>query len=290
MLQPFFSCQKYTKEWGLIIMNDYELQMKVLSDMATKPTEIKELNDEIEVKEVEVKTKQIDVNFSGNLDFKFDQVQLDQYGQVAYTDYQIVFEQFKGMDNEIKSIEADYRKVETSGRYSKQFIDEARIDAIANIVDVKSKYYSKAKQKIEELRKPVMTTATMSDSTMLQNLLKRLNNNVVCSELMRTATIEDLSSLYENNKENIEVRTMIKSRSLHLSRVTKDRQVKDKAYKLYAKIHQFEKELKNEDYFMELDKIELNLKYLFESQSNSNYYPTSLENGFTGFRSKKFFS
>ena len=216
MLQPFFSCQKYTKEWGLIIMNDYELQMKVLSDMATKPTEIKELSDEIEVKEVEVKTKQIDVNFSGNLDFKFDQVQLDQYGQVAYTDYQIVFEQFKGMDNEIKSIEADYRKVESSGRYSKQFIDEARIDAIANIVDVKSKYYSKAKQKIEELRKPVMTTATMSDSTMLQNLLKRLNNNVVCSELMRTATIEDLSSLYENNKENIEVRTMIKSRSLHL--------------------------------------------------------------------------
>ena len=268
---------------------DYELQLKALASMSNKTEEIKE-SKEVESKEIEVKHKQIDVNFSGELDFKFDQIQLDQYGDVAYTDHQVVFDQFKGMDNEIQQIEQNYKEVESNVKYSKDFIQTEKMTALANIVDVKSKYYNKAKQKIEELRKPTMTTQTMSDSAMLHNLVKRLNNNVVCSELMRTATIEDLFSLFENNKENIEVRTMIKSRSLHLSRVTKDRQVKDKAYKLYAEIRQFEKELKNESYFTKLDMIEYNLQHLFEGSSNSNYYPVGLENGFTGFKSKKFFS
>jgi hypothetical protein len=131
----------------------------------------------------------------------------------------------------------------------------------------------------------------MASSTVQENLLKRLNNNIIMSELCRTLSVEELDDLYEQNKSQAEIRMMIKARAFHLFRVVKESQIRQKALQLKSKIQAYENELMNPEHLINLEKIENTIRFLFND--NKSNYPVNLhemDGDFKGLKYRNYFS
>jgi hypothetical protein len=156
---------------------------------------------------------------------------------------------------------------------------------------VKWKYLDRALAELNRIKNPKVNMPVMASSTLQENLLKRLNNNLVCAELMRTLSIEELDDLFEQNKTQSEIRMMIKARAHHLFRVIKEEQVRQKALRLKSRIQGYENELKNPEHQNNLAKIENTLRFLFND--NKNNYPINLhemDGDFKGLKYRNYFS
>lgn len=239
---------------------------------------------EKEVKKILSKKKATTVNQSLTLDYKFDEVISEEAGELSFGEFD--FNIFEGMTAEIERVKKEYNKIANNSMYSADYISEKRIEALMDMIDIESKYRDKALKQIAELRKPTMTTRYMSQHEEQMNMLKRLNNNIIASEMMKTATVEELASLFENNKDNVDIRTMIKLRVNHLFRVVKDKIVREQAFKVIQQINKQELEDKNVAYFQELDRIENGIIYAFKMEGA---YPDGLEKGFKNVVYKKYF-
>ena len=106
------------------------------------------------------------------------------------------------------------------------------------------------------------------------------NNNIVFSNIIEYASTEDLKSLFELNKDNSEVRAMLLARMNGLIRENP----RDSALvQLRAQVTEYDKKVRNIDYFEELDNLEFNLMRLFKQ---SDRYPSGLSQGLEGYKSK----
>lgn len=251
---------------------------EMLQKLAGEKTEVK-------TEEVKVTSKKVQYIPTASMDYVFDEVVNEQGGQLNFKNFD--FAVFKGLDKEIQEAIHEYKLIEADKhKYSKEYLSEARINALIKVNDIKAKYKAEALKQIKEIRTPSINVKTMTQHEEQMNMLKRLNNNIIASELMKTASVEELKALWELNKDNVDVRTMLKSRSFHLYRVTKHEGVKRQAMELHNEIKAYERELKNPAFLDELDSLEANVNYVFEKD---DMYPEGLENGFESMKFKKLF-
>ena len=245
------------------------------------------VNEEVKVTNEEVKTtsKTVELLPTGQMDFVFDEVALEQGQELQFKNFE--FSVFNGLASEVEKVLHDYKLLmQESHKYSKEYLDEVRLNVLIDVSDIKASYRSKALYQLKEIRQPSVAVKHMTQHEEQMNMLKRLNNNIIASELMKTASVEELTDLWNNNKGNVEVRTMLKSRSFHLYRVMKEEKYKHQAFKLYSEIKAYEKELKNPDFLNELESIEANIEYIF---SKTDMYPVGLENGFEQMKFQRVF-
>lgn len=246
---------------------------KVLKESADKVTE---KGNKVETVKPEVTSKQVSLIYSSDLHYKFDEVVTEGQGQLNFKAFD--FGVFKGMGLEIKKLIQEYETIEKNSMFSEEYKAEKRNDSFVKISMLKQEYLNKAKAQLEDLRKPVLTTTTLTSTAEQLNMLKRLNNSIVFSNLMANASIEDMENLFEDNKDNAEIRVQLKTKVISIANKASGL-LKDKAIKLKSKIAQYEQEITNVEYFDELDSLERSLNYLF-SERNFEYYHATLENGF----------
>lgn len=255
------------------------LQQKEAADLAAAKEVINE-----KAKEPKELTKQVELKPASDLHYKFDDVVVEGQGQLSFKAFD--FGVFKGMDTEIQAIAAAHNKIEAEQMYSNEYKETKRIEALIEVMEIKEDYKQKALVQIENLRKPEMTVKYLASSDIQANMLKRLNNTLIYSQLIKNCNVEDMINLFEDNKDNLEIRTLLKAEALKLVAVSKGAK-KDQALKLKAAIKEYELEITNEDYFDELDSIERSIHYVF---SHSDRYEVGLENGFETAHLERIFS
>ncbi len=251
-----------------------------------EPSVIEKMSEEPKVKEVEVKTKQVELQPSLKLNYQFLEVVQEDDGTVEYKEFD--FGVFRGMVEEIETVQKEYNKIKAQeGKYSKDYVQKARDEAYLEAEMIKSKYLNKAKEQLNTLRKPVRTSKVLSYTEEQTNYIKKLNNTMMMTELLRYCDVEDLVKLFEINKENIDFRTLLKAKCFNVYKTSKDEKEKREALTLKSMINQYEMESQNPEYYRNLDSIEYNLEFIL---NRTNTYVEGLENGMLGIKYKKIFS
>jgi hypothetical protein len=237
------------------------------------------------VKQVEVKTKSISVNPKIGFGFKFDDI-YNENDQTNVNYKEFDFKVFAGLEQEIKQIQNEYQSYVDKGVYAKDFLADKRTEALIKISDVKSKYRNKAKEQLAQLRNPEKTIEPMTETEQLININKRLNNNLLAGKMLEVATVDEMDAMYEMNKDNSEVRNLIRLKALNIYRTSNNENVKNQALRLKSAIDSYEQSLRNLDYFNRLQRIDYTLDYVF---NKSDQYPTGLEKGFENMKTKRLF-
>ncbi len=252
--------------------------------------QIEDLSAPKTVKVNEPQSKTVQFEPSMKINYKFDEVISEANAEMNYENFD--FKLFKGLDEEIRQAEKPSHQIKNlEGKYTKQHIQSVRDETFVDVVGIKLKYLDKALAELQRIKNPTVKMPAMASSTIQENLLKRLNNNIVCAELMRTLSIEELDDLFELNKGQAEIRMMIKARAFHLFRVVKESQVRQQALRLKSKIQAYENELMNPEHQNNLAKIENTIRFLFND--NKSNYPVNLhemDGDFKGLKYRNYFS
>lgn len=237
-------------------------------------------------KENKETSKQVSLLPTSDLHYRFEEVVIEGQGQLTFKPFD--FNVFNGMTQEIEKAVQEYKMIDALPKYSKEYKSDARMTATIAVMDIKSKYKGLGLAQLKDLRKPIMTVTALSPADAQLNMLKRVNNSLVFSQLIDNASVLDMVNLFEDNKDNVEIRTMLKARAGKLVAVTKGK-TQDDAIKLQSAIKEYEAVITNADYFDELDSIEASLEYLFGNQ-NAEMYPANLHLGFENVRSSRIFN
>jgi hypothetical protein len=263
-----------------------QIQLAFKQVYGEEPSVIEKLSDEPQVKENKVKTKQVELQPSLDLNYQFLEVVQEDSGTVEYKEFD--FGVFRGMAEEIEKVVNEYNKIKAQeGKYSKDYVQKARDEAYLEADMIKSRYMTKAKEQLNNLRKPVRTSKVLSYTEEQTNYIKKLNNNIMMTELVRYCEVKDLVNLYELNKENTDLRALLKVKCFNVYKTSKDEQEKRDALTLKAMIQSYEMESQNPEYYRNLDSIEYNLEFIL---NRTNTYVEGLENGMLGIKYKKIFS
>ena len=242
--------------------------------------DVEEVEQEVEQTEEEQDMKieeGIEVDFSGTIQHKFETVE-DSQGTMMTKDFD--FSIFNGMDSELNKLEKEIDDVKGNTMFSDSYKNQRISEINKEIKKTVEKYEDRAKSHFEELRNPHVIKKTLTSTEEQTNLMKRLNNNIVFSNIIEYASTEDLKSLFELNKDNSEVRAMLLARMNGLIRENP----RDSALvQLRAQVTEYDKKARNIDYFEELDGLEFNLMRLFKQ---SDRYPSGLSQGLEGYTSK----
>lgn len=237
-------------------------------------------------KENKETTKKVSLFPTSDLHYRFDEVVIEGQGQLTFKPFD--FKVFDGMTQEIEQAVQEYKKIDALPKYSKEYKSDARMTAMIAVTDIKSKYKSAGLAQLKDLRKPTMTVKALSPADAQLNMMKRVNNSLVFSQLIENASIADMENLFEDNKDNAEIRTMLKARAGKLVAVLKGK-AQTEASHLLSAIKQYEAVITNADYFDELDSIEASIEYLF-SNKKAESYPANLHMGFENVRSTRIFN
>ena len=244
--------------------------------------DVEEVEQEVEQTEEEqdMEIEQgIEVDFSGTIQHKFETVE-DSQGTMMTKDFD--YSIFYGMDSELYELEKEIDDVKGNTMFSDSYKNQRISEINKEIKKTVEKYEDRAKAHFEELRNPYIKKKTLTTSEEQTNLMKRLNNNIVFSNIIQYASTEDLKSLFELNKDNSEVRAMLLARMNGLIRENP----RDSALvQLRAQVTEYDKKVRNIDYFEELDNLEFNLMRLFKQ---SDRYPSGLSQGLEGYKSKNY--
>lgn len=242
--------------------------------------DVKEVEQEVEQTEEEqdMEIEQgIEADFSGTIQHRFDTVE-DSQGEMLTKDFD--YSIFYGMDSELDKLEKEIDDVKGNTMFSDSYKNQRISEINKEIKKTVEKYEDRAKAHFEELRNPYIKKKTLTTSEEQTNLMKRLNNNIVFSNIIEYASTEDLKSLFELNKDNSEVRAMLLARMNGLIRENP----RDSALvQLRAQVTEYDKKVRNIDYFEELDGLEFNLMRLFKQ---SDRYPSGLSQGLEGYTSR----
>lgn len=242
--------------------------------------DVEEVEQEVEQTEEEqdMKIEQgIEADFSGTIQHKFETVE-DSQGEMLTKDFD--YSIFYGMDSELDKLEKEIDDVKGNTMFSDSYKNQRISEINKEIKKTAEKYEDRAKAHFEELRNPYIKKKTLTTSEEQTNLMKRLNNNIVFSNIIQYASTEDLKSLFELNKDNSEVRAMLLARMNGLIRENP----RDSALvQLRAQVTEYDKKVRNIDYFEELDGLEFNLMRLFKQ---SDRYPSGLSQGLEGYTSR----
>jgi hypothetical protein len=245
-----------------------------------------EVTGKAETKENKETSKKVSLMPVSDLHYRFDEVITGEQGQLTFKPFD--FKVFDGMTQEIEKAVQDYKMIEALPKYSKEYKSGIRQDTILAVVDIKSKYKTLGLNQLKDLRKPILTTTALSQADAQLNMLKRLNNSIVFSQLIDSASVQDMVNLFEDNKDNAEIRTMLKAKVGKLAVVTKG-MTQTEALHLLSAIKQYEAVITNADYFDELDSIQASIEYLFSPQ-NAEMYPAGLHLGFENVRQSRIFN
>ena len=242
--------------------------------------DVEEVEQEVERTEEEqdMEIEQgIEADFSGTIQHKFETVE-DSQGEMLTKDFD--YSIFYGMDSELDKLEKEIDDVKGNTMFSDSYKNQRISEINKEIKKTVEKYEDRAKAHFEELRNPYIKKKTLTTSEEQTNLMKRLNNNIVFSNIIQYASTEDLKSLFELNKDNSEVRAMLLARMNGLIRENP----RDSALvQLRAQVTEYDKKVRNIDYFEELDGLEFNLMRLFKQ---SDRYPSGLSQGLEGYTSR----
>ena len=221
----------------------------------------------------------IEIDFSGTIQHKFETVE-DSQGEMLIKDFD--YSIFYGMDSTIAELQKEIDDVKGNTMFSDSYKHQKISEINKEIKKTVEKYEDRAKAHFEELRNPYIKKKTLTSTEEQTNLMKRLNNNIVFSNIIQYASTEDLRSLFELNKDNSEVRAMLLARMNGLIRENP----RDSALvQLRAQVTEYDKKVRNIDYFEELDNLEFNLMRLFKQ---SDRYPSGLSQGLEGYKSKNY--
>lgn len=244
--------------------------------------DVEEVKQEVEQTEEEQDMKieeGIEADFSGTIQHKFETVE-DSQGTMMTKDFD--YSIFYGMDSELDKLEKEIDDVKGNTMFSDSYKNQRISEINKEIKKTVEKYEDRAKAHFEELRNPYIKKKTLTTSEEQTNLMKRLNNNIVFSNIIQYASTEDLKSLFELNKDNSEVRAMLLARMNGLIRENP----RDSALvQLRAQVTEYDKKVRNIDYFEELDGLEFNLMRLFKQ---SDRYPSGLSQGLEGYKPKSY--
>ena len=244
--------------------------------------DVEEVEQEVEQTEEEqdMEIEQgIEVDFSGTIQHKFETVE-DSQGEMLIKDFD--YSIFYGMDSTIADLQKEIDDVKGNTMFSDSYKNQRISEINKEIKKTVEKYEDRAKTHFEELRNPYIKKKTLTTSEEQTNLMKRLNNNIVFSNIIQYASTEDLKSLFELNKDNSEVRAMLLARMNGLIRENP----RDSALvQLRAQVTEYDKKVRNIDYFEELDGLEFNVMRLFKQ---SDRYPSGLSQGLEGYKSKNY--
>ena len=242
--------------------------------------DVEEVEQEVEQTEEEqdMEIEQgIEADFSGTIQHKFETVE-DSQGTMLTKEFD--YSIFYGMDSELDKLEKEIDDVKGNTMFSDSYKNQRISEINKEIKKTVEKYEGRAKNHFEELRNPHVVKKTLTTTEEQTNLMKRLNNNIVFSNIIEYASTEDLKSLFELNKDNSEVRAMLLARMNGLIRENP----RDSALvQLRAQVTEYDKKVRNIDYFEELDGLEFNLMRLFKQ---SDRYPSGLSQGLEGYTSR----
>lgn len=245
-------------------------------DVVKETDENEEVEQTEEEQDMEIE-QGIEVDFSGTIQHKFETVE-DSQGEMLTKDFD--YSIFYGMDSELDKLEKEIDDVKGNTMFSDSYKNQRISEINKEIKKTVEKYEDRAKAHFEELRNPYIKKKTLTTSEEQTNLMKRLNNNIVFSNIIQYASTEDLKSLFELNKDNSEVRAMLLARMNGLIRENP----RDSALvQLRAEVTEYDKKVRNIDYFEELDGLEFNLMRLFKQ---SDRYPSGLSQGLEGYTSR----
>lgn len=221
----------------------------------------------------------IKADFSGTIQHKFESVE-DSQGTMMIKDFD--FSIFNGMDSKLSKLEKEINEVKGSTIFSDSYKHTRIREINEEIKLVVDEYEQKAKEHFEELRNPLVVRNRLTSTEEQINLMKRLNNNIVFSNIIEYANTEDLESMFELNKDNSEVRAMMLAR---MNGLIRDNPKDLKLRELRSAVIEYDKRVRHLDYFEELDNLEFNLMRLFKK---SDFFPTGLSKGLEGYKAKKY--
>ena len=260
--------------------NLFKQKFSVGKEKEQADDDVEEVEQEVERTEEEQDMKieeGIEADFSGTIQHKFETVE-DSQGTMMTKDFD--YSIFYGMDSELDKLEKEIDDVKGNTMFSDSYKNQRISEINKEIKKTVEKYEDRAKAHFEELRNPYIKKKTLTTSEEQTNLMKRLNNNIVFSNIIEYASTEDLKSLFELNKDNSEVRAMLLARMNGLIRENP----RDSALvQLRAQVTEYDKKVRNIDYFEELDGLEFNLMRLFKQ---SDRYPSGLSQGLEGYTSR----
>ena len=245
-----------------------------------------EVTGKAETKENKKTSKKVSLLPTSDLHYRFDEVVIEGQGQLTFKPFD--FNVFNGMTQEIEKAVQEYKMIDALPKYSKEYKSDARMTATIAVMDIKSKYKSAGLAQLKDLRKPTMTVTALSPADAQLNMMKRVNNSLVFSQLIDDASVYDMQNLFEDNKDNVDIRTMLKAKAGKLVAVAKGN-TQTEALHLLADIKNYEAVITNENYFDELDSIQASIEYLF-SNKNAESYPANLHLGFESVRSTRIFN
>lgn len=262
--------------------NLFKQKFSVGKEKEQADDDVKETDENEEVEQTEEEQDMeieqgIEADFSGTIQHRFDTVE-DSQGTMMTKDFD--YSIFYGMDSELDKLEKEIDDVKGNTMFSDSYKNQRISEINKEIKKTVEKYEDRAKAHFEELRNPYIKKKTLTTSEEQTNLMKRLNNNIVFSNIIEYASTEDLKSLFELNKDNSEVRAMLLARMNGLIRENP----RDSALvQLRAEVTEYDKKVRNIDYFEELDGLEFNLMRLFKQ---SDRYPSGLSQGLEGYTSR----
>lgn len=180
-----------------------------------------------------------------------------------------VYPMFSGMDEEYKKLIAQYHEVASQrGKFTQEYINEYAIKTTAEIVSLKVRYEEKALKQLEAIEEEHTVTKNpkaepRDTQERLLYEIQRMNNMKLFEAKMKTADINALKEMYDENKDDEDFLILLNVQAQKLSESNK--------FLLDGHI----KQSKENEFLREINKV----KYTLKTLGNGNMYPSNAENG-----------
>lgn len=183
-----------------------------------------------------------------------------------------VFSQFKGMDDEYRSLVSQHHQVadQLYQKYSRDYVNDHRKQTLAAIDALRRKYADKAYDKLEAIENDhkVKKNPTMEPVSVQEKLLyeiQRMNNMNIIKAKLETLDFEKLASLYDEYKDDEDFLVLLDAKSKDLSETDKTR------------LSHHIKASKDNPFLEEIERLKTTLSLL----AYGSLYPSFADNGFS---------